>query len=434
MTAQPNILHLPAAAREYTVGSLFSGIGGLDLAAVAAGFDVRFQVEIDEFCQRILEKHATTYWPNAKRFKNVFDVGAHNLESVDVLFGGFPCQDVSVAGKRAGIKEGTRSGLWLEFRRIISELRPAVVLLENVPGILTRDGNLVIADLAALGYVGQWGIISASDAGAPHQRERWFCVAYASQRGLQGARVSSGDFRRTQFNVRDGGKTTMAYAAIGRRADGRADWQGRSTQGIIRLNETHGQRDRNSTRKTVAELADASQLRLYTGRAKQPLQGIRPCRAAWPNGAVVNATSAKRQSAKHTRRGRAGLANVSRHVGNATSQRGQGRAVRQQIAHLPAGQVLSGRSGATTGSSRSTQSLVGGNAHGVSGRLDFVGWPARPGEPQHEWEPPRVTSGRTPHRAARLKALGNAVVPQVVYPLFLAIMEWLEDQSIEQSA
>ena len=81
-----------------------------------------------------------------------------------------------------------------------------------------------------------------------------------------------------------------------------------------------------------------------------------------------------------------------------------------------------------------TQSLVGGNAHGFSGRLDFVGWPARPGEPQRDFEPPRVTSGRTPNRAARLKALGNAVVPQVVFPLFLAIREWLEEQSIQQVA
>jgi DNA (cytosine-5)-methyltransferase 1 len=101
---------------------LFSGIGGIDLAFSLAGFDILFQVEIDEFCQKVLAKHSKEYWPNAKIFTDVRAVGKHNLPtSIDVLFGGFPCQDISVAGNGAGL-EGERSGLWWEFARIIGEI------------------------------------------------------------------------------------------------------------------------------------------------------------------------------------------------------------------------------------------------------------------------------------------------------------------------
>lgn len=124
-----------------TVGSLFSGIGGIDLAFSWAGFDVIFQVEIDEYCRKVLAKHAPEYWSKAKVYEDVFKVGRHNLETPDVLVGGFPCQSVSVAGKRAGIRQGTQSGLWLEFARIISELRPRIVLLENVTGIKSLGGS-----------------------------------------------------------------------------------------------------------------------------------------------------------------------------------------------------------------------------------------------------------------------------------------------------
>lgn len=114
-----------------TAGSLFSGVGMFDLAFALAGFDILFQVEIDDFCQKVLRKHAPTYWPNAKIHADVCTVGGHNLPRVDALFGGFPCTDISVSGKGAGIQVGTRSGLWFEFKRIIGEIRPRVVLLES---------------------------------------------------------------------------------------------------------------------------------------------------------------------------------------------------------------------------------------------------------------------------------------------------------------
>ena len=104
-----------------TVGSLFAGIGGFDLGLERAGFDIRWQVEIDPFCRAVLAKH----WPQVKRYEDVRTVGAHNLERVDVVCGGFPCQDISDAGLRAGI-DGKRSGLWSEMARLTGELRPCV--------------------------------------------------------------------------------------------------------------------------------------------------------------------------------------------------------------------------------------------------------------------------------------------------------------------
>jgi DNA (cytosine-5)-methyltransferase 1 len=119
-----------------TCGSLFSGIGGFDLAFQRAGIETIWQVEIDEKCLNILVRH----FPNAERYTDVRTVGKQNLTPVDVICGGFPCQDLSVAGKRAGLA-GERSGLWHEFHRIISELEPRWVVIENVPGLL-RAGRL----------------------------------------------------------------------------------------------------------------------------------------------------------------------------------------------------------------------------------------------------------------------------------------------------
>lgn len=163
-----------------TVGSLFSGIGGLDLGLERAGMAVKWQVEIDDYCNRVLAKH----WPDIPRYRDVRTVGRHNLESVDLICGGFPCQDVSVAGKRAGIN-GERSGLWREFIRIIGELRPRFVLVENVPGLFLDGGiGRVLGDLAEVGYDAEWSTVSACALDAPHTRERVFIVAYPKSKGL----------------------------------------------------------------------------------------------------------------------------------------------------------------------------------------------------------------------------------------------------------
>lgn len=156
------------------IGSLFSGIGGLELGLewVGVGHTV-WQVEMDPYCQAVLAHH----WPDAQRYTDVREVGAHNLSPVDVICGGFPCQDISYAGKGAGLA-GERSGLWTEFARIVGELGPQYVVVENVHALLTRGIDQVLGTLADLGYDAEWSTLRASDVGAPHRRERVFIVAY----------------------------------------------------------------------------------------------------------------------------------------------------------------------------------------------------------------------------------------------------------------
>lgn len=156
------------------IGSLFAGIGGLELGLERAGLGpVIWQVEQDEYCRRILARH----WPDAARYDDVRTVGASSLEPVDLICGGFPCQDLSFAGKGAGLA-GARSGLWSEFARIVRELRPRYVVVENVPALLARGLGVVLGDLAACGYDATWDCIPAAAVGAPHLRYRLFVVAY----------------------------------------------------------------------------------------------------------------------------------------------------------------------------------------------------------------------------------------------------------------
>ena len=155
------------------VGSLFSGIGGLDLGLERAGMEVVWQVEIDKWCQRVLAKH----WPNVRRYGDIKEVNGEEIEAVDLIAGGFPCQPVSVAGKRKA--QADSRWLWPEFLRIVSEVRPRLVLVENVPGLLHRGMAGVIGDLSACGYDAEWNRLSAAAVGAPHLRERVFIVAHS---------------------------------------------------------------------------------------------------------------------------------------------------------------------------------------------------------------------------------------------------------------
>lgn len=156
------------------IGSLFSGIGGLELGLEWAGVGTTaWQVEIDPYCRGVLAKH----WPDAEQFEDVTKVGAHNLSPVDVICGGFPCQDISYAGDGAGIVEGTRSGLWLHFARIIRELRPRFVVVENVAALLDRGMGIVLGHLAEGGYDAEWTVLRADECGVPQSRPRVFIIA-----------------------------------------------------------------------------------------------------------------------------------------------------------------------------------------------------------------------------------------------------------------
>jgi len=159
-----------------TFGSLFAGVGGFDLGFERAGMRGLWQVEIDDAARAVLARR----FPDAAQYTDVREVGAHNLAPVDVICGGFPCQDLSVAGKRAGIVGGARSGLFYEMVRVTNELRPSFLVWENVPGLFSsdngRDFERVLSALAVIGYSGAWTVLNSRYFGLAQRRRRVFGV------------------------------------------------------------------------------------------------------------------------------------------------------------------------------------------------------------------------------------------------------------------
>jgi len=169
-----------------THGSLFSGIGGIELGLEWAGFKTLWQVENSDFCNRVLEKR----WPNVQRFLDVKSVGQHNLTPVDLISGGFPCQDVSVgAGGKARGLHRERSGLWFEYARVVRELRPRWVLIENVPNLKNNGADQVVADMEAAGYSCWASVVGADTFGAPFQRRRVFILCRDNAHGHRDPRI-----------------------------------------------------------------------------------------------------------------------------------------------------------------------------------------------------------------------------------------------------
>ncbi len=192
------------------IGSLFSGYGGLDMGVQAVlGGEVAWHVEFDAAPAKILAHH----WPDVPNYGDITTVDFSRVEPVDILTGGFPCQDLSLAGRRAGMRPGTRSGLWADYLRAIDTLRPKLAVIENVRGLLSgcaeseADSHLgscprcagdplakhapnvralgrVLIDLARIGYDAEWHGLRASDAEAPHQRFRVVVFAYPNGEGL----------------------------------------------------------------------------------------------------------------------------------------------------------------------------------------------------------------------------------------------------------
>ena len=181
----------------FQVLDLFSGIGGFSLGLErTGGFKTAAFCEIEEFPRRVLKKH----WPDVRIYKDVRELNAQRLADdgiiPDVITGGFPCQDISVAGKQGGI-EAERSGLWGELCRLIGDIRPRFAIVENVANLLSgpseqRGGwfGKVLGDLAQIGFDAEWEVISAKDVGCPHLRERVWIVANAGcKHGESGAEV-----------------------------------------------------------------------------------------------------------------------------------------------------------------------------------------------------------------------------------------------------
>jgi DNA (cytosine-5)-methyltransferase 1 len=289
------------------VGSCFAGIGGFDLGLERAGFGIAWQIELQEYSRSILAKH----WPSVPRFHDIRT--AKYLPQVDLICGGFPCQDISLAGQGIGI-DGNRSGLWTELHRLVLEGRPRWVLVENVAALRTRGADRVLTDLAEAGYKCWPLVVGAWAVGAGHRRERVWIVGYS-----HGERRPPG---------------TPVPVQTGRRSA-----------------------------QFASDLADAG----LTGRPRDGLGGVLD-----PIGPALGDHPVRRD---------------------------------REVEH-PTGPGLERR------------------------RDRFVGWPARPTEPQHGWEPPRTVKRALgggayglPRRLAErrrkreIEALGNAVVPQIAEAL-----------------
>ena len=171
--------------------SLFAGIGGFDLGLERAGMTCVGQVEIDPYCNRVLAKH----WPDVPRWRDITQLDGKDLPECDLMCGGFPCQDISSAGTKAGI-DGEQSGLWSEYVRLIRGVRPRYVIVENVADMLIRGLDRVLGDLAECGYDTEWVCIPAGLLGAVHRRSRLFVVGYANEGSELDRTVNGGETPR----------------------------------------------------------------------------------------------------------------------------------------------------------------------------------------------------------------------------------------------
>ena len=161
------------------VGSLFSGIGGFELGFEREGFETKWFIENNEYCQAVLRKN----FPNIPIYEDIQETEFRKLKRVNILTGGFPCQDISCANPRGEGISGERSGLWSYYAKAIREIRPEYAVIENVPMLANRGLNVVLGDLAENGYDAEWFCLRASDFGALHRRERLFVIAYPMRMG-----------------------------------------------------------------------------------------------------------------------------------------------------------------------------------------------------------------------------------------------------------
>jgi len=201
-----------------TFGSLFAGCGGGDLGLERAGMECEWQVEIDPMCRKVLEKH----WPHVSRFCDVHDVGRHNLEAVDLIIGGFPCQPFSSAGKQRGTEDDR--WLWPQMERVIEELRPRWVIGENTPGVDRLALGQIISGLEGIGYkVGPPLEIPACAIGADHLRYRTWILGYSNHEGAP------------EMPIND--ETSRVPEAIRRHTERGRGSLGRNASGIGRVGE-----------------------------------------------------------------------------------------------------------------------------------------------------------------------------------------------------
>lgn len=273
--------------------SLFAGIGGFDLGFELAGWTTVATVEIDKYCNKILEAH----FPHARQYTDICTVSgaeiARDCGPIDVICGGFPCQDISVAGKGAGL-QGKRSGLWSEYKRLVSELRPRWVVIENVDALRARGLDRVIADMEEMAYQAWCFGIPASVCGATHQRKRIVIVAY-NQSQRRGARRAKPKGQQGKLSTTGRG-SSLAYADSDRREEAYIERDGDAKHtavgnGGVDVANAHGELGRTRTLEAGSTVVASESLSAESGSncemADTNSDGVREqsgrsCRQEWP--------------------------------------------------------------------------------------------------------------------------------------------------------
>ena len=363
---------------------LFSGIGGFALAAEWVWKDELEIVgfcEIEDYAQKILKKN----FPNVSIYKDITKLDGNKIKNIDLLTGGFPCQDISVAGKGAGI-EGERSGLWSEMYRIISEVRPKYALIENVPMLIHRGLERVLCDLAKIGYDAEWQIIGADDVGAWHRRKRIWIVAYPRCKLGEKGTEEQRRLRRLTKKRNSRNKSTrsgeaqlstkvMAYTVSKR-------WGAPENREICKGRTPNTSIYPGSIPRTSSKVSsDTSSIRWnsrFNLRGKRYLQTVKK----W----CIKEDNSKRYRRKH-RPGK-----TCSNIPNSSSKRLEGyRGYKELEVTGQAPNITSERSREEIRSYWSSEPNVGRVANGVSNRVD------------------------------KLKGLGNAIVPQVAETIMYRI-------------
>ncbi|MFH0960293.1 MAG: DNA (cytosine-5-)-methyltransferase [Pseudomonadota bacterium] len=380
-----------------TFGSLFSGIGGIDIGLERAGFDPLWQCEINKFCRGLLTKR----WPDIQLYGDIEDID-EKTPRPDILCGGFPCQDISTANTKGRGLDGAKSGLWFEFYRVIRILRPRYVLVENVANLVNKGLDRILQGLAEIGYDAEWQVLSAAQFGAWHLRRRIFIVAYTNSLDRQG----SGE---TEFEL---------------------EW---TDYGVQR--EWNQSPDSSQRRRSTINVADPSELQrngrcnnnCFSAQSKE-ISEFGDCSG---ENAATDPTSQQHRRENYTRRCKVARAHTSGEWGeeNASSP---GDCCEKTSAHTNS--VFAG------GTSQPLRPREGGWGSGFGGNRQYVRNPSKAmvdsdgrrykkhrrsfsvfpeqfASERYRWwkaEPGicRVYDG-IPNRVDRLRSLGNAVVPQV---------------------
>ena len=390
-----------------TVGSLFSGIGGFDLGLERAGMTIKWQVEIDDFCNKVLEKH----WPDVKRYRDIKELRGDELEPVDLICGGFPCQPFSAAGKRRS-KEDDRY-LWPEMLRVIRAVRPNWIIGENVAGIVSLALDDVLSDLENEGYTCQSFIIPACAVNAPHRRDRVWIIANCDNTGSRTSR----DGINREWQEKDKGQEGFSQY------------------------ESSGYNEAASNSESTRARLDKRQLRGLPEQADKP--------NATPDTACESGKSQLQRESSEEKEGKFGGNLIKSPPANATEcgNRGELRNNDGETQKKPKPEEQykneTRQHISISGNVTDTQSkrLEGYGQHGQQ-QENGQSWSDRLAQIEESyWQENwiqvaaslcRVDDGlpRRMDRSKRLKALGNAVVPQIVEIIGKAIMQTEQEKGV----